>query len=329
MAAQEASKRPPCNTLAAEHCYQAFRRHPRATDALELVKQVALVPLIPIRLFILLLAVCLYCACSGFAPPRVLRFFARIVSLALGFYKLQVRLCDKDGSLAKSAFVGVSGRSACEILGVKEKYGGVVSVHRSWCDIPLLLACMDVGFVARESVRHVPIVSKGCRDIGCVFVQRENGSGGNAARITKRLREAMEDDKVRPLAVFAEGTTSNGDGFLPFRSGAFVASVPLLPATIEFKWRKFNPCWETISFLSHLYGILTQVHNEAVITLYPVVENDKDASPKEAASALTEKVAAWTNWPVFNVGLAHKRVYHRWLSGECSADDFEHNVAAL
>jgi lysophosphatidylcholine acyltransferase/lyso-PAF acetyltransferase len=39
--------------------------------------------------------------------------------------------------------------------------------------------------------------------------------------------------ELRPMLLFPEGTTSNGQMLLPFKTGAFLAGVPVLPVIIK------------------------------------------------------------------------------------------------
>lgn len=45
---------------------------------------------------------------------------------------------------------------------------------------------------------------------------------------------AEEGPHRRPILLFPEGTTTNGDYLLPFRTGAFIAGVPVQPTILKY-----------------------------------------------------------------------------------------------
>lgn len=51
----------------------------------------------------------------------------------------------------------------------------------------------------------------------------------------------------------AEGTTTNGDYLLPFKTGAFLPKAPVLPVILRYPYQRFSPAWDTISGVSLCY----------------------------------------------------------------------------
>lgn len=49
------------------------------------------------------------------------------------------------------------------------------------------------------------------------------------------------------LVKLTEGTTTNGDFLLPFKTGAFLARTPVLPVILKYPYQRFSPAWDTIS----------------------------------------------------------------------------------
>ena len=49
------------------------------------------------------------------------------------------------------------------------------------------------------------------------------------------------------LACLAEGTTSNGEYLLPFKTGAFRAQTPVKLVILKYPYKRFSPAWESIS----------------------------------------------------------------------------------
>ncbi len=122
-------------------------------------------------------------------------------------------------------------RQVCRMIGVRLKiYGEVardrpvllVANHTSWLDIPVLSAVAPLSFVAKKEVGSWPFVSSLARLQRTVFVDRERRSavGETAGEIMERLRAG------EAIVLFAEGTSSDGNRVLPFRTSLFAAAKP-------------------------------------------------------------------------------------------------------
>ncbi|HET6388950.1 lysophospholipid acyltransferase family protein [Hyphomicrobium sp.] len=119
-------------------------------------------------------------------------------------------------------------RQVCRILGIKLHIDGavvqnapvlLVCNHTSWLDIPVLSALAPVSFVAKREVGTWPFVSALARLQRSVFVDRtrRQATGDAAAEIMKRLHAGDT------IVLFAEGTSSDGNRVLPFKTSLFGA----------------------------------------------------------------------------------------------------------
>lgn len=52
------------------------------------------------------------------------------------------------------------------------------------------------------------------------------------------------------LWFLTEGTTTNGDYLLPFKTGVFLAKAPVQPVILRYPYRRFSPAWDSISGVS-------------------------------------------------------------------------------
>jgi lyso-ornithine lipid O-acyltransferase len=137
----------------------------------------------------------------------------------------------RTGSRFARAFPHWYHRQVCRIIGVRLNVDGevadsqgvlIVSNHVSWLDITVLSAVAPVSFVAKREVATWPFVKWLAKLQRSVFVDRERRSevGTKANEILDRL-EAGDH-----VVFFAEGTSSDGNRVVPFRTALFAAVKP-------------------------------------------------------------------------------------------------------
>ena len=123
-----------------------------------------------------------------------------------------------------------------EVLGRPPAGGPVLLVanHISWLDIPMMLAAGHCRFVAKSEIQHWPILGLLTRAVGTLFIARE--SRRDALRVVHHMAEELRASEV--LAIFPEGTTSNGRQLLPFHANLFQAAIsadaPVQPVALRF-----------------------------------------------------------------------------------------------
>jgi 1-acyl-sn-glycerol-3-phosphate acyltransferase len=110
-----------------------------------------------------------------------------------------------------------------EVSGVAPMQGSVLLVanHISWLDIVLLLSASHCRFVAKSEISRWPVLGLLTRAAGTLFIARD--SPRDALRVVHHMAEELKAGAV--LAVFPEGTTSNGLQLLPFHANLFQAAV--------------------------------------------------------------------------------------------------------
>ncbi len=97
-----------------------------------------------------------------------------------------------------------------------------VANHVSWLDILSLAGASGTAFVAKWELSQVPVIGWLCRLNRTVFVKRENRLG--VAHQINLLREALEDNWS--VTVFPEGTTTDGQSLLPFKTSMLSVLEP-------------------------------------------------------------------------------------------------------
>lgn len=129
------------------------------------------------------------------------------------------------------------------ILGVALEVGGappcpgpvlLVANHISWVDILVLHALRHCRFVSKSEVRHWPVMGGLATAAGTLYIERE--SRRDAMRVVHHMAESLRAGEV--VAVFPEGTTSDGTGVLPFHANllqaAIVVQAPVQPVALSY-----------------------------------------------------------------------------------------------
>jgi len=123
-------------------------------------------------------------------------------------------------------------RQVCKIVGIRLNIDGgiakdqgvlLISNHVSWLDITVLSAVAPVSFVAKQEVASWPFVSWLAKLQRSVFVDRtrRNRVGNKANEILSRLESGDH------IVLFAEGTSSDGNCVVPFKTALFAAAKPI------------------------------------------------------------------------------------------------------
>ena len=67
--------------------------------------------------------------------------------------------------------------------------------------------------------------------------------------IERQVKIEVDQERFNPLAIFVEGTTSNGSCLLPFKKGAFAGMRTVIPCFVTFESGQINPFYESVQVL--------------------------------------------------------------------------------
>jgi lyso-ornithine lipid O-acyltransferase len=159
----------------------------------------------------------------------------------------------------------------CRLLGIRIHTVGqladgkpvlLVSNHISWLDILALSAAAPVCFVAKAEVGTWPFVSLLAKLQRSVFVDRTRRAlvRHKAGEIAERL--AQGDN----IVLFAEGTSSDGNRVLPFRSSLFSAAS-FAPEAANDNGPDIAVQTVAITY-THLHGLPILRHERPLIAWY-------------------------------------------------------------
>jgi 1-acyl-sn-glycerol-3-phosphate acyltransferase len=127
-----------------------------------------------------------------------------------------------------------------------------VANHVSWLDILSMAGACGTAFVAKEELSKVPVVGWLCSLNRTVFVKRENRLG--VAEQINALREALEDNWA--VTVFPEGTTTDGQSLLPFKSSMLSVLEPPPPGVmVQPVLIDYGPVAEWIGWIGEEGGV--------------------------------------------------------------------------
>jgi 1-acyl-sn-glycerol-3-phosphate acyltransferase len=171
-------------------------------------------------------------------------------------------------------------RWSARVLGIRVEVEGrapeppfvMVSNHLGYVDIIVLASQVDCVFVSRADVAGWPVIGALVRMVGTIFIDRE------AKRDIPRVLDRVQDNLAhgRGIAIFPEGTTSNGSAVLPFRppllEAAARAGIPVrcvslsyrtppgcVPASDVVCWWGDMEFWGHVSRLFRLPGFVAKV----------------------------------------------------------------------
>jgi len=97
----------------------------------------------------------------------------------------------------------------------------LVANHVSWLDILAINAVHPSRFVSKSDVRRWPLIGWLVACGGTLFIERERKR--DALRVVHQVAAALKEGQT--IAVFPEGTTSEGHGLLPFHANLLQAAV--------------------------------------------------------------------------------------------------------
>jgi len=185
-----------------------------------------------------------------------------------------------------------------------------ISNHVSWVDIIVIGSLAPIAFVAKSEVGNWPLVGATARMQRTVFVDRarRQQTGDAIADIVARLASGT------PVVLFAEGTSSDGNRVLPFRS-ALVGTVKEAGALAEHgiliqpmsicytglngipMGRQHRPTvawYGDLDFIPHIKALLARGAIDAVVSYGDPVAADGTTNRKALAKSLEGAVRTIT-----------------------------------
>ena len=151
-------------------------------------------------------------------------------------------------------------RYTARIVGARVKVVGTplrrdvffISNHISWIDILAMAGASGTAFVAKQELSEVSVIGWLCSLNRTVFVKRENRMG--VAEQINALKEALQDNWS--VTVFPEGTVTDGQSLLPFKSSMLSVLEPPPPGVmVQPVMLDYGPVAEEIGWVGEESGV--------------------------------------------------------------------------
>lgn len=178
--------------------------------------------------------------------------------------------------------------------------GAMVANHASWLDILTLTRASRIFFVSKAEVADWPVIGRIARAVGSEFINRRPTEAKRQTEILHaRLRRGDR------LCLFPEGTSSDGQRVLPFKSSLF--AVFLAPDLQPLLWVQpvsilYRPCpglpadfygwWGAMDFGAHLKAVLALSRRGEVLVCFHAPLRAADFPTRKALAARAESAVA-------------------------------------
>ena len=180
-------------------------------------------------------------------PQRLVRLGRLAVHLGRGLHLVSRRFPKLDRAAQADAARDWSARLLA-VLDIRLEIKGtpppplpgntlVVANHVSWLDIFALYNVTLTRFVAKKEIRDWPVIGTLVTRAGTLYIDR--GNRRDAARINQMLADSLTAGNG--MAVFPEGTTTDGASLLPFKASLFESAIRAESAVQPVAIRYLDP----------------------------------------------------------------------------------------
>ncbi len=239
---------------------------------------------------------------------RALCIMTAFVVLTLACIPVQMVAVKLNLSWRKS-FPRVYHRMVCRLIGIhitqigEPAEGGVLMAanHTGWIDIPVLSALAKVSFVAKSEINRWPFFGTLARLQRTIFIRR--GERAKAREDRDHIRQRLTDGDA--LVIFPEGTSSDGNRVLAFKSALLSAAelplgeddrhAPVQPVSIALarfhgmpmgrENRPFFAWYGDMELVPHLWEAFHLGPIDVVVEFHPVLTIDLAGSRKQLAAS--------------------------------------------
>ena len=204
-------------------------------------------------------------------------------------YALHCAFCARDSlPSARAAWLQNSSRRVLRVLRIETQFDGnipssglLVCNHLSYLDILVLAALAPCVFVAKQEVKYWPVFGWFAKLAGTVFVHRDRRA--QAGRTVDEIETALQIGAL--VVLFPEGTSSDGQTVLPFKSSLLEPAVrqahPLSAGLIQYALGDGDAgeevCyWKDMTLVPHLINLCSKRTVQASVHFKQLREGNAD-----------------------------------------------------
>jgi len=203
-------------------------------------------------------------------------------------------------------------RQLLEMLGLQMQVSGggiaapclVVANHVSWLDVFAINAVAPAAFVCKDDVRDWPVIGWLVARTDSIFIER--GRRSAARHAAAGMRAALGAGMA--VAVFPEGTTSDGGRVLPFHAGLLQPAIdtgcPVQPVALRYRdasgahsdapaYIGDVTLWQTLRSIALASGLQVELDMLAPLT----AAAERRALAAAARHAIERRVLDNRRWP--------------------------------
>lgn len=199
---------------------------------------------------------------------RVCWFLWEVVVVVTDYFLTAARAPKEQQRHERAAWLSRSSRRHLKIFGYQSEVFGelprrglLLCNHLSYLDILAISSVTPAVFVSKADVRRWPLFGWFAAIAGTVFVDRERRH--HVGQVNAEIEAALADGEL--VVIFPEGTSSNGESLLPFRTsllepaarGQYELSVGWLHYELSDGDARQEVCyWGDHTFFPHLLHLL-------------------------------------------------------------------------
>lgn len=180
----------------------------------------------------------------------------------------------------------------------------IIANHVSYVDGIVLGSIFPIIFVSKREVKSWPIIGQWNVLCGTIFINRQRKI--QVASLIRQMTRKLQQEAN--LLLFPEGTSTNGEGILPFQTVPLAAPLRnrsiIVPVTVTYKTIDDQPVttanrdsvywYGDMEFVTHFWNLLALREIEVLVTIQPKIEcfrySDNSVGRKKLAKDCYDRV---------------------------------------
>lgn len=180
----------------------------------------------------------------------------------------------------------------------------IIANHVSYVDGIVLGSIFPIIFVSKREVKSWPIIGQWNVLCGTIFINRQRKI--QVASLIRQMTRKLKQEAN--LLLFPEGTSTNGEGILPFQTVPLAAPLRnrsmIVPVTVTYKTIDDQPVttanrdsvywYGDMEFVTHFWNLLALREIEVLVTIQPKIEcfrySDNSVGRKKLAKDCYDRV---------------------------------------